>query len=874
VDSYQWLENGVAYEGATRSTLVLTNALAGQNVSVKVSAGNCEGSLVSASVAVDKLSGDAPSAPQVVTVTATTVTLALINNAEYSLGGTVWQASPKFVGLDPNTEYSFYARYAASSTTDASEASPATVQRTQKAKLEGTPVLVAQDGDLTAPKVGDVLTIDVTSMTSDPQVALGVFSYQWVRGCQNVPGADGLTYTLSAADVDSVISVMVSTQNTLGAVYSGVSKPVLKAPAPDAPAAPQISSVGPVSVALVEHTGYEYSMDQSTWQRSSLVRNLAPNQNYTFYQRVAETPSNFASPASAGTAATTNKAQLVGSVGINGTLAVGSELEAVAVLGGKPEVEESELGTLSYQWMRDGIAIDLATSNTYTLTPADIGAKITVQVSAANCDGLVVSKPGSAVEKQPYTGPAPKAPVVASVSTSSVQVTEIAGMEYARSDLASSAVNEDTWQASGLFSGLAPNSAYNFYARYPETEVTAASDPSAPTSVKTKKSTQDPPKSGPEVASLTATTVTLKKMDGAEYTWNNENSAPAEDDDMWQTDTFFEGLEPNTLYFFFARYAATASSEPSLASAGTPVMTDKAIIGGEVVVTGGNFPGDKLVASEDSISVKADGESLGSRDELDAQYQWLRDGVPIPGATDSTYTLTDADVNHAISVQVSYGGVSGTVESRDVRVLPLNDTEVVSAEIVQNPCGSSEAQIRVVTDDPAAKVLYGSVATDGSFTASGLDEGMNWVKFTVVAQDGVTQKQDSISVERRIHLDSATIMVQGKVRALREDYHNLGFTTWEWFRNGVAFSTATYVGVNDGATYSLTIKGAGNKTYHTCPDWSDVTPIEVLPPVVNATGDLKVYDIKGNFVGTSTQNLVPGVYIVRQGSITQTMVAR
>jgi len=34
-------------------------------------------------------------------------------------------------------------------------------------------------------------------------------------------------------------------------------------------------------------------------------------------------------------------------------------------------------------------------------------------------------------------------------------------------------------------------------------------------------------------------------------------------------------------------------------------------------------------------------------------YQWLRDGVPIPAASRWTYTVTRADVGHALSVAVT-----------------------------------------------------------------------------------------------------------------------------------------------------------------------------------------------------------------------------
>ena len=54
------------------------------------------------------------------------------------------------------------------------------------------------------------------------------------------------------------------------------------------------------------------------------------------------------------------------------------------------------LGTLSYQWSRDGSPIDGATSDNYTLTQEDVGAAITVEVSYTDGEGTAESVTSSA----------------------------------------------------------------------------------------------------------------------------------------------------------------------------------------------------------------------------------------------------------------------------------------------------------------------------------------------------------------------------------------------------------------------------------------------------------------------------------------------
>lgn len=47
-------------------------------------------------------------------------------------------------------------------------------------------------------------------------------------------------------------------------------------------------------------------------------------------------------------------------------------------------------------------------------------------------------------------------------------------------------------------------------------------------------------------------------------------------------------------------------------------------------------------------------------------YQWLRDGSPIDGATGSTYTLVEADIDHTITCVVTASGFSGSLTSNEI----------------------------------------------------------------------------------------------------------------------------------------------------------------------------------------------------------------
>ena len=149
--------------------------------------------------------------------------------------------------------------------------------------------------------------------------------------------------------------------------------------------------------------------------------------------------------------------ELIGEVNIIGEPFYGETLTAESVLSSIPSIPD--LGTLSYQWWRDTTAIEGAVDSTYTIREDDVFERIRVQVTAANCTGVLTS---------PYFGPIkkaeqvmPEAPLLESSTDTSITLVAIEDGEYN--------INGSAWQPSPVFEGLMPSTSYTFTQRKKET---------------------------------------------------------------------------------------------------------------------------------------------------------------------------------------------------------------------------------------------------------------------------------------------------------------------------------------------------------------------------------------------------------------------
>jgi hypothetical protein len=245
---------------------------------------------------------------------------------------------------------------------------------------------------------GQVLTASNTLADED---SLGSITYQWRSDGNNISSATGSTYTLTQADVGKAITVKASYTDLLGtneSVTSLATAAVLNID-DEATGTLLVDGVVAEGSTLTASLDDVFDLDGATttqwqWQISDsgstgwLDIDQATSPDYAVasdqsevgkYLRVIATTTDaldgvtiFTGDASS-PVANVNDAS-TGLVTITGTPTQGQILSASNTLA-----DLDGLGTITYQWLANGLVISAATASTYTLTQSDVGKAISVQ---------------------------------------------------------------------------------------------------------------------------------------------------------------------------------------------------------------------------------------------------------------------------------------------------------------------------------------------------------------------------------------------------------------------------------------------------------------------------------------------------------------
>lgn len=383
-----------------------------------------------------------------------------------------------------------------------------------------------------------------------------------------------------------------------------------------------------------------------------------------------------------------------GSVTISGTAAQGETLTAVDGL-----VDPDGKGTLSYKWFADGQEINGATASTYSLGQADVGKKFSVEISYTDQGGT--SQGGASAETSPVAN-VNDGPTGAVTITGTAAEGQILSVSNTLADLdgMSSATVTYQWRVGGddiigangttftltqdhVGKQISVVASYTDDTNHAESK---ASDPTVPVANLNSPPTGMVTISGtPAQGQVLTASNTLADADGLNannitYQWRADGQDISGATSSTYTLTQGEVGKIITVAAKYTDDGGTAEAPESAATAAVANLNDHPT--GSVSVSGSATQGQTLTASN----------TLADLDGLNVNtiaYQWKAGGAAIPGATNSTFTLTQAEVGKTITVTASYTDGQGTLETKDSEattpVANVNDAPTGAVTITGAP---------------------------------------------------------------------------------------------------------------------------------------------------------------------------------------------
>ena len=372
-----------------------------------------------------------------------------------------------------------------------------------------------------------------------------------------------------------------------------------------------------------------------------------------------------------------------GAPAITGTAQVGETLTANT--SGIADTDGLSNASFSYQWIRnDGSAdtdIQDATGSTYTLTTADEGKAVKVRVSftddAGNAETLTSAATDAVAAAPRPNSLATGAPTITGTAqvgeTLDADVSSIAdedGLEKATFAYQWLAGDADVAGATGSSYTLAEadeGKAVKVQVSFTDDrgfEDTLTSEATTAVAAESNNpATGEPTINGTVQVgeTLTADTSGIADADGLDnasfsYQWlADDTDTPGANGSSYTLAEADEGKAVKVRVSF----TDDAGNEETLTSAATEAVAAKpnSQATGAPTITGTAQVGETLTADTSGI---ADDDGL---DNATFAYQWLADGAEIAGATNSTYTLANADEGKAVKVRVSFTDDAGNAET-------------------------------------------------------------------------------------------------------------------------------------------------------------------------------------------------------------------
>lgn len=242
-----------------------------------------------------------------------------------------------------------------------------------------TPItgVVTIDGE---PVYGNTLSVNVDNI--EPYTEN--YKVEWKRNGTVV--STDLSYVIGAEDIGKNLTVsVIGIEGFDGTVTSSLTIPT-KAKGTTLLSPVLNEEANCTSISLKAYEGYEYKCNNGDWTASSVFENLSPNTEYSFCVRKVETATHSAGESSDIVSYRTKPVPLNATIVIDGSPEFGKTLTAV--------LADPGTATYTFQWYRNGTAIQGATGNKYITTVSDVDCNITVKAIASGTSvGEIESSP-------------------------------------------------------------------------------------------------------------------------------------------------------------------------------------------------------------------------------------------------------------------------------------------------------------------------------------------------------------------------------------------------------------------------------------------------------------------------------------------------
>lgn len=618
----------------------------------------------------------------------------------------------------------------------------------------------------TAPSGATIFRDTLTSQSNTVSLGVSVtliayapgsspFNYQWNKNGTPVAGATGSTYPIAAAAYSDDADYTVTVSNGAGSVTSAPFHLVVKRPAPtitQQPVGGTIAAGGSITL-TVAVSGYDNYL--FSWFRNNALVKVDNQPSLVISDATASSAGNYIVKVSGSSVSTDEAVSQVAVVAVTIPPPVITRQPvgaAVPVNGSVIVAVEATGSNLRYSWSKDGVGVGAIglyqTSSilaigvmreeyagTYTVTVSSQGGG-----SVDSVPVVLTATPGVVIKTQPVSGN-----VAVGGTTTLTVVAELApgvpaglGISYwwTKDGVVIPGARSSSYTISSATSadagGYAVRINSSWYTTTTNTAVLSVGDmpPTSPT----------PP--APTAPAITAQPLSRSVVAGASVSFEVTASGTGPLSYQWFKDgSAVSGANSSTLSLANVQLANAGSYSVAVTGAGGTVTSSAASLTVSAAPetptdpsppVSPDTPGQAIAPSISRPPTSATVElGAGATFFVSASgtpplsYQWLKDGTPIPGATEQTLDLGATTMASAGVYRVTISNEAGSVTSADA-FLTINEVSVAGSYSAELERGGrvglivdSSRQINVLgflPDSRTGFVLKGpAVGADGSF---------------------------------------------------------------------------------------------------------------------------------------------------------------